>query len=90
MYTPSGISLVREIDALIEYPSTDIIRVQTYKAYYPNIDMWYGEMVTIYVFEARVVKTSGKYLIYPPKEYQEKLKKHHGKKLKVIVIEESN
>ncbi|MCD6509173.1 MAG: hypothetical protein J7L11_02120 [Thermoprotei archaeon] len=52
--------------------------------------MRYGEMVTIYVFEARVIKTSGKYLIYPPKEYQEKLEKHHRKKLKVIVIEESN
>jgi len=47
-------------------------------------------MVSIYVFEARVVKTSGKYLIYPPKEYQEKLKKLHGKKIKIVVIEESN
>ena len=47
-------------------------------------------MVSIYVFEARIDKTSGKYLIYPPKEYQEKLKKLHRKKVKVIVIEESN
>jgi len=35
----------------------------------------------IHVFKARVVKTSTKYLIYPPKEYQEKLKKLHEKKL---------
>ncbi len=47
-------------------------------------------MVSIYIFDAKVVKTSGKYLIYPPKEYQEKLKKLHGEKVKVIVIRESN
>ena len=47
-------------------------------------------MVSIYVFEARIVKTSGKYLVYLPKEYQEKLKKLHGRKVKVIVVEESN
>ncbi|GAB6943990.1 hypothetical protein [Vulcanisaeta sp. JCM 14467] len=46
-------------------------------------------MVAIYVFEGKVVKTGEKYLIYPPKEYQEKLSKLHGKKVKVIVIEES-
>jgi len=44
----------------------------------------------IYVFKARVVKSSTKYLIYPPKKYQEKLKKLHGKEINVIVIEESN
>ncbi len=44
----------------------------------------------IYVFEAKVVKTGEKYLIYPPKEYQEKLKKLHGEKVKVIVIKESD
>ncbi len=41
------------------------------------------------MFEGKVVKTGEKYLIYPPKEYQEKLSKLHGKKVKVIVIEES-
>jgi len=46
-------------------------------------------MVSIYIFEAKIVKTTGKYLIYPPKEYQEKLKKLHGRKVKVIVVEES-
>jgi len=47
-------------------------------------------MISIYVFKAKVVKTGGKYLIYPPKEYQEKLKKLHGKEINVIVIEESD
>jgi len=47
-------------------------------------------MSTIYVFEASVVKISGnRYVIYPPKEYQEKLRKHHGKKVKVLVVVES-
>jgi len=47
-------------------------------------------MTSIYVFEGRVVRTSRRYMLYPPKEYQEKLKKLHGKKVKVIVIEESD
>jgi hypothetical protein len=29
-------------------------------------------------------------VIYPPKEYQEKLKKLHGEKVKVIVVKESD
>jgi len=45
---------------------------------------------SIYVFEAKVVKTGEKYLLYPPKRYQEKLKKLHGEKVKVIVIKESD
>jgi len=44
----------------------------------------------IYIFKAKVVKSSTKYMIYPPKEYQEKLKKLHGKEINVIVIEESD
>ena len=47
-------------------------------------------MVAIYVFEAGVVKMGTKYLIYPPKEYQERLRRLHGRKVKVIVIEESD
>jgi len=47
-------------------------------------------MSTIYVFEASVVKLSGnRYVIYPPKEYQEKLRKYHGRKVKVLVVVES-
>ena len=47
-------------------------------------------MTTIYVFEGKVVKAMKRYIVYPPKEYQEKLQKLHGKKVKVIVIEESD
>ena len=47
-------------------------------------------MSTVYVFEASIVKISGsRYVIYPPKEYQEKLREHHGKKVKVLVVVES-
>jgi hypothetical protein len=28
-------------------------------------------------------------LIYPPKEYQERLRRLHGKRVKVIIVEES-
>jgi len=44
----------------------------------------------IYVFKAKVVKSGSKYLIYPPKEYQERLRKLHGREISVIVIEESD
>jgi len=44
----------------------------------------------VYVFEASLMKFSyDRTLIYPPKEYQEKLKKYRGRKVKVIVIIES-
>jgi len=42
------------------------------------------------MFEASIVKISGdRYVIYPPKEYQEKLRKHHGKRVKVLVVIET-
>jgi len=45
---------------------------------------------TVYMFEAGVIKISGnRYVIYPPKEYQEKLRKHHGRRVKVLVVVES-
>jgi len=47
-------------------------------------------MVSIYVFDGKVIRTMNRYIVYPPKEYQEKLKELHGKKVKVIVIEESD
>jgi len=47
-------------------------------------------VVSVYVFKGKVVKTGRKYLIYPPKEYQEKLKKLHGKEVNIIVIKESD
>ncbi len=40
-------------------------------------------MSYVYSFEAKIMKYGGgRYIIYPPKEYQEKLKKHHEKKNK--------
>ncbi len=48
-------------------------------------------MSTVYVFEATVVKyAKDRYVIYPPKDYQEKLRKFHGRKVKVLVIIESD
>ena len=48
-------------------------------------------MSTIYVFEASVSKYSGnRIVLYPPREYQEKLRRFHGKKVKVLVVIESN
>ncbi len=46
-------------------------------------------MSIVYVFEAKIISYGrGRYIIYPPKQYQEKIKKHHGKKIKVIVVVE--
>ena len=40
--------------------------------------------------EASVSKYSGdKIVLYPPKEYREKLRKHHEKKVEVLVVVES-
>ncbi len=46
-------------------------------------------MSLVYNFEAKIIRYGGgRYVIYPPKEYQEKLKQYHGRKVKVIVIME--
>ena len=45
-------------------------------------------MSLVYIFEATIVKSGTKYLIYPPKEYQEKLRQLHGQRVKVIVVKE--
>jgi hypothetical protein len=48
-------------------------------------------MSIVYMFEASIVKISGnRYVIYPPKDYQLKLKKFHGKKVKVLVVIETD
>ncbi len=48
-------------------------------------------MSIVYMFEASVVKISGdRYVIYPPKDYQLKLRKFHGRKVKVLVVIESD
>jgi hypothetical protein len=47
-------------------------------------------MGLVYVFEGKVIRYGGgRYVVYPPKEYQEKLRKLHGEKVKVIVVKES-
>jgi hypothetical protein len=47
-------------------------------------------MSQVYVFDAKVVRFSkSRYIIYPPREYQLKLKKFHGRKVKVITVIES-
>jgi len=44
----------------------------------------------VYSFEAKIIRYGGgRYVIYPPKEYQEKLRKYHRRKVKIIVIIES-
>ena len=44
-------------------------------------------MSIVYNFEGKIIRFAGnRYIIYPPREYQEKLSKHHGKRVKVIVI----
>jgi len=46
-------------------------------------------MSIVYNFEAKIIKFAGnRYVIHPPKEYQEKLKQFHRKRVKVIVIVE--
>jgi hypothetical protein len=44
-------------------------------------------MSLVYCFEAKIVSFGkGRHIIYPPREYQEKLKQFHGRKVKVVVI----
>jgi len=48
-------------------------------------------MSRVYVFEASLLSYGkGRIIIYPPKEYQLKLAKHKGKKIKVITIIEED
>jgi hypothetical protein len=48
-------------------------------------------MSLVYIFEASVSKYSGnRIVLYPPKDYQEKLRKFRGKKVKVLVVMGSN
>jgi hypothetical protein len=48
-------------------------------------------MSIVYVFEGSVIKISReKCVVYPPREYQEKLRRLHGERVKVIVVRESD
>ncbi len=41
----------------------------------------------MYSFEAKIMKYGGgRYVIYPLKEYQERPKQFHGRKVKVVII----
>lgn len=43
------------------------------------------------MFEGKVIKYGcGRYVIYPPKEYQVKFRKLYGEKVKVIVVKEGD
>jgi hypothetical protein len=47
-------------------------------------------MSVVYVFEGSVIKISReRYVVYPPRGYQEKMRRLHGEKVKVIVVKES-
>ncbi len=43
-------------------------------------------MVIVYIFEASIVRMGNRYYIYLPKEYQNKIAKLHGKKIKIIAV----
>ena len=45
-------------------------------------------MTTVYVFEASIVRMGNRYYIYPPKQYQDKIAKLHGKKVKILLVHE--
>ena len=46
-------------------------------------------MSLVYVFEGKVIRYGGgRYVVYLPKEYQEKLRRLHGERVKVIVVKE--
>ncbi|MCC6055880.1 MAG: hypothetical protein LM583_04325 [Desulfurococcaceae archaeon] len=47
-------------------------------------------MSIVYIFEASVSKYSGNRIALPPKDYQEKLRKFHGRKVKVLVVIEGD
>jgi len=41
-------------------------------------------MCEVYMFDTSVSKYSGnRVVLYPPREYQEKLRRHHGRKVKL-------
>jgi hypothetical protein len=48
-------------------------------------------MSLVYIFEASVSKYFGnRIVLYPPKDYQERLRKFRERKVKVLVVIESN
>ncbi len=47
-------------------------------------------MVVVYMFEASIIKMGNRYYIYPPKNYQGKIAKLHGKKVKILLLHEED
>jgi len=41
-------------------------------------------VVVVYMFEASIVRMGSRYYIYPPKQYQDRIAKLHGKKVKIL------
>ncbi|MCD6301748.1 MAG: hypothetical protein J7L82_06755 [Staphylothermus sp.] len=44
--------------------------------------------MVVLMFEAKIIKMGNRYYIYPPKQYQEKIAKLYGKKVKILVLHE--
>ena len=47
-------------------------------------------MAVVYMFEASIIKMGNRYYIYPPKEYQGKVAKLHGKRVKILLLHEED
>ncbi len=48
-------------------------------------------MVIVYMFEASIIRMGNRHYIYPPKEYQGRIAKLYGKKVKILLVcEEDN
>ena len=47
-------------------------------------------MVVIYMFEASIIRMGNRYYIYPPKEYQDRIARLHGKKVKILLLHEED
>ena len=46
--------------------------------------------MVILLFEARVIRMGNRYYIYPPKQYQDRIAKLHGKKVKILLLHEED
>jgi len=47
-------------------------------------------MVVVYMFEASIIKMGNRYYIYPSKEYQNRIARPHGKKVKILLLHEED
>ena len=63
--------------------------MQVYKLLHAHLVLGYI-MVVVYMCEASIIKMGNRYYIYPPKEYQDKIAKLHGKKVKILLLHEED